>query len=80
MIFSNANVLTLDPEDRVAHYHRMLSFRAMGNEEAADIAAAAYDRYSIDESALEVTRSYRQRHPGANLMAQQIRTHRLVLR
>jgi hypothetical protein len=58
----------------------MLTFRAMGNEEEAEVAAAAYDRFSIDESAQEVTRSFRQQYPGANLMAQQIRTHRLVLR
>ena len=72
-------VLEIDPEDRVAHYHRMLSLRALGREAEAEEAAAAYAHYSIDESAQEVTRAFRQRHPGANLMAQRIRTHRLKL-
>jgi len=72
-------VLEIDPEDRVAHYHRMLSLRALGREAGAEEAAAAYAHYSIDESAQEVTRAFRQRNPGANLMAQRIRTHRLKL-
>ncbi len=73
-------VLEIDPEDRVAHYHRMLSLRALGRETDAEEAAAAYAHYSIDESAQEVTRAFRQRNPGANLMAQGIRTHRLKMR
>jgi len=70
-------VLEIDPEDRVAHYHRMLSLRAVGRDEAAARAEAAYLYYGIDESAQEITRAYRARHPGANTMAQRIRIHRL---
>ncbi|MCY3611613.1 MAG: tetratricopeptide repeat protein [Gemmatimonadetes bacterium] len=70
-------VLDIDPEDRVAHYHRMLSLRALGRDEAAARAEAAYLYYGIDESAQEITRAYRARHPGANTMAQRIRIHRL---
>ena len=72
-------VLDIDPEDRVAHYHRMLSLRALGRDEAASRAEAAYLYYGIDESAQEITRAYRARHPGANIMAQRIRIHRLEI-
>lgn len=73
-------VLAIDPEDRVAHYHRMLALRALGREAEAQAAALAYELYAIDESAQEITLAYRRRDPGANLMAQRIRTHQLVLR
>ena len=72
-------VLAIDPEDRIAHYHLMLSYRALGQKKEAEEAAAAYAYYSIDESAQEITRAYRQRTPGANLMAQRVRTHRLTI-
>ena len=72
-------VLAIDPEDRIAHYHRMLCLRALGRHDEAEIAKAAYEYYQIDESAQEITRAYRLKHPGANLMSQKIRTHRLVL-
>lgn len=74
-----ARVLQIDPEDRAAHYHRMLCYRALGRNEEADLAAAAAEYYSIDESAQDITRAFRLRNPGANLMAQQIRTHVLTL-
>ncbi len=70
-------VLAIDPEDRVAHYHRMLSLRALGRDDEAAQAEAAYLYYGIDEAALEITRAYRARDPGANIMAQQIPVHRL---
>ena len=56
-------VLAIDPEDRVAHYHRMLSLRALGREEEALVAERAYQYYQIDESAQELTRRYRLAHP-----------------
>ena len=70
-----ARVLQSDPEDRVAHYHRMLCYRALGRNEEADLAEAAAEYYSIDESARDITRAFLLRNPGANLMAQMIRTH-----
>ncbi len=70
-------VLAIDPEDRVAHYHRMLSLRALGRDDEAAQAEAAYLYYGIDEAAQEITRAYRARDPGANIMAQQIPVHRL---
>ena len=75
-----AEVLEIDPEDRVAHYNRMLALRALGREAEADRAEAAYLYYGIDESAQEITRAYRARDPGANIMAQPIPTHRLEIR
>ena len=69
------HVLEIDPEDRVAHYHRMLCFRALGRETEAEAAAAAYERYRIDETAQAIAGPFRLAHPGVNLMAQQIHTH-----
>jgi Flp pilus assembly protein TadD/mono/diheme cytochrome c family protein len=71
-------VLEIDPEDRVSHYHEMLCYRALGRDSEADRAALAYEYYSVDESAQSLTRNYRLRNPGANLMTQRIRTHYLT--
>ena len=70
--------LRIDPEDRIAHYHRMLSLRALGREEEAGIAAEAYKYYQIDESAQELTRAYRLKHPHDNREAQRIHVHPLT--
>ncbi len=75
-----AQVLKIDPEDRIAHYHQMLCHRALGRRQEAEVAAAAYELYQIDESAQEITRSYRLKDAGANLMAQPIRTHKLAIK
>ena len=72
-------VLAIDPEDRIAHYHRMLSLRALGREEEAGRAEAAYLYYGIDESAQELTRAYRTKDAGANIMAQPVPIHRLQI-
>ena len=71
-------VLKIDPEDRVSHYHRMLCYRALGREAEAETAAAAYERYRIDESAQAITGAFRLANPGVNLMAQPIHTHLLT--
>jgi tetratricopeptide (TPR) repeat protein len=73
-------VLKIDPEDRIAHYHQMLCYRALGREQEAQMSAQAYALYQIDESAQEITRSYRLKDPGANLMTQAIRTHKLEIK
>lgn len=70
-------VLAIDPEDRVAHYHRLLSLRALGRTDEAELAEAAYERYRIDEAARAIAGQFRLSHPGVNLMAQDIHTHRL---
>jgi len=72
-------LLKIDPEDRVGHYHRMLCLRALGREKEAEVARAAYEYYQIDESAQEITRVFKLKNPGANLMAQKIRTHKLSI-
>ncbi len=71
------NVLRIDPEDRVAHYHVMLSARTLGDAEGAAAAEEAYLLYKLDESAAEVTRTYRLSHPHDNLEAQAIHVHDL---
>ena len=70
-------VLKIDPEDRVAHYHRMLALRALGREDEALIAEEAYQYYQIDESAQELTRRYRLEHPHDNREVIKIHVHPL---
>jgi tetratricopeptide (TPR) repeat protein len=74
-----SEVLRIDPEDRVAHYHRMLCLRALGRDDEAKVVEHAYEFYQIDESAQKITREFRLDNPGANLMAQAIRTHKLEI-
>ena len=71
-------VLVIDPEDRVAHYHRMLSLRALGREDEALLAEQAYQYYQIDESAQELTRQYRLDHPEDNREVIKIHVHPLT--
>jgi tetratricopeptide (TPR) repeat protein len=70
-------VLAIDPEDRVAHYHVLLCARALGDEPRAKRAEAAYLKYKIDESADEVTRTYRLRNPYDNRESQVLHVHDL---
>jgi len=71
-------VLTIDSEDRVAHYHIMLCARALEDKERAQSAEAAYLRYKVDESAAEVTRAYRLDQPHDNRETQAIHMHALT--
>lgn len=70
-------VLRIDPEDRSAHYHRMLSLRGLGRDAEAQVAEQAYKYYQIDESAQTVTHGYRMKHADANREAQKIHIHDL---
>jgi tetratricopeptide (TPR) repeat protein len=70
-------VLVIDPENRSAFYHRMLCFRALGEEEAAEVARVAYEKYQIDETAQQVTRRFRMEHPAANYQSQARPVHEL---
>ncbi|MEC7228241.1 MAG: hypothetical protein VXW00_15310 [Candidatus Latescibacterota bacterium] len=70
-------MLEIDPEDRIAHYHRMLALRALGRTEEAAVAEEAYQYYQIDESAKEVTREYRLEHEHDNREALRIHVHTL---
>ena len=71
------SVLEIDPEDRIAHYHRMLVLRALGREDEALKAEQAYQYYQIDESAQELTRRYRLKHPEDNREVIKIHVHPL---
>ncbi|MFQ5746533.1 MAG: tetratricopeptide repeat protein [Gemmatimonadota bacterium] len=70
-------VLEIDPEDRIALYHRMLSLRSLGRREEAERAVALYEYHRVDETARTLTRELRSADPGANLMAQPVRVHDL---
>lgn len=75
-----SNVLRIDPEDRISHYHRMLCLRSLGRYQEAEQASTAYEFYKIDESAQQITRDYRLKNQGDNLMSQPIRIHHLTLK
>ena len=70
--------LAIDPEDRISHYHRMLALRALGRQEEATQAEAAYQYFQIDESAQELTRAHRLSHPADNRETQNIHVHPLT--
>jgi tetratricopeptide (TPR) repeat protein len=75
-----AEVLRIDPEDRVAHYYRMLAYKALGRTVETEIARLAYEKYQIDESAQEMTQALRLSEPGDNLESQPVHVHRLELK
>jgi Flp pilus assembly protein TadD len=68
-------VLRIEPEDRVAHYYRMLCYRALGQRDRAEDAEKAYLKYQIDESAAEVTQRYRLSHEADNRESQKLHVH-----
>jgi tetratricopeptide (TPR) repeat protein len=70
-------VLAIDPEDREAHYHRMLNYRALGKTAEAAEAQKAYEKYQIDESAQALTNEFRHQDENANLETNPIHTHSL---
>lgn len=70
-------VLRIDPEDRIAHYYRMLTLRALERHADAEWAQAAYEKYSIDETAQEITRTHRLHSPADNLESQMVHIHTL---
>ena len=70
-------VLAIEPEDRIAHYHRMLCYKALGMPVEAAEAEKAYRKYKLDESAAEVTQRYRLENPIDNLTSQKIPVYRL---
>jgi tetratricopeptide (TPR) repeat protein len=71
------SALEIDPEDREAFYHLYLNYRALGRTEKAAEMEKAFNYYKIDESAAQAAQKYRMENPGDNLMAQEIRIHRL---
>lgn len=84
-------VLAIDPEDRTAHYHRMLLYRAMAGESsvaaesaelerAATEAEKAFRKFSIDESAQKWTNQFRRDRPDVNFESQPVHVHTLEIR
>ncbi len=69
-------VLTIDPEDVDAHYHRMKAYQALGRKEEAAAAARAYGKYKPDDNAPRLLREYLLRDPEINREAQKIHVHR----
>jgi len=71
-------VLRIDPEDRSAHYHRMLCLRAGQRHDEARQAEAAYLKYKIDESRDQFTQAYRLANPDDNRESQPVHLHDLT--
>jgi Flp pilus assembly protein TadD len=71
-------VLAIDPEDRTAHWHRFLIYKALGDDDAAAHAEKAFKKYTIDESAQEWTNEFRRKRPDVNLESQPVHVHELV--
>ena len=68
-------VLTIDPEDLQANYNLMLSYRGLGQLEAAKEHEKRYLRFKADEAAQALTGKYRVEHPEDNNERQSIHEH-----
>ncbi len=68
-------VLTIDPEDLMAHYNLMLCYRALGNQERAAEHEIRYLRFKADESSQALARDYRARDPNVNNESLPIHSH-----
>ena len=71
-------VLAIDPEDLMAHYTLMLSYRGLGDRERSAYHQKLYERFKVDESSQILTGAYREKHPHDNNERQQIHEHRSV--
>ena len=67
--------LNVDPEDVDAHYHLMLSYRALKDQLKAIKAQKLYLRFKLDESVDPITGIGRRANPHANMERQKIREH-----
>ncbi|MCG3135771.1 MAG: hypothetical protein HMLKMBBP_03527 [Planctomycetes bacterium] len=81
-------VLAIDPEDRIAHQHRMLIYRGKAAdaadpaqrkdlEHAADMAEKAFRKFSVDEAAQKWTNEFRRARPDVNFESLPVHVHRL---
>src|SRR5438270_14070559 len=68
-------VLAIDPEDLQANYNLMLSYRGLGQLEAAKEHEKRYLRFKADEAAQALTGKYRVEHPEDNNERQSIHEH-----
>jgi tetratricopeptide (TPR) repeat protein len=69
------NVLAIDPEDLMAHYTLMLSYRGLGNMEASAHHQRLYERFKANEASQILTGQYREEHPEDNNERQRIHEH-----
>jgi len=72
------DLLTIDPEHRAGLYHRMLTLRALGRDDAAAAAGAMVEYVQVDESSARFTQAVRLANPGVNRMAQPVRMYDLL--
>ncbi|MGH9464753.1 MAG: tetratricopeptide repeat protein, partial [Thermoanaerobaculia bacterium] len=68
-------VLAVDPEDLMAHYTLMLSYRGLGDLERSEHHRQLYERFKADEASQILTGEYRQRNPHDNNERQPIHEH-----
>jgi len=68
-------VLNIDPEDAMAHYHRALSLEGYGKEAEAEIARALYQKYRVLEKEDSIAAIYRRKNLEVNREAQKIHLH-----
>jgi tetratricopeptide (TPR) repeat protein len=67
------DLLALDPEDRGAHYRRMLTYQGDAEKEAQ--ARLAWERYRVDEEMKARVTDYLAAHPDANRELQPLHVH-----
>jgi tetratricopeptide (TPR) repeat protein len=65
-------VLSIDPEDLMAHYNLMLCYRGLGKNEEADAQRRLYERFKADEDAQMILGPYLRDNPEDNRMRQKI--------
>jgi tetratricopeptide (TPR) repeat protein len=71
-------VLSIDPEDLMAHYNLMLCNRALGNLDRATQHEKRYLRFKADESSQALARDYRAGDADVNNEALPIHEHGAV--
>jgi len=71
-------VLSIDPEDLMAHYTAMLAHRGAGDLERSRHHQALYERFKADEASQILTGEYRERSPDDNNERQSVHEHGTV--
>ncbi len=66
------HVISIDPEDLMAHYNLMLCYRGLGENDKADAERRLYERFKADEDAQMILGPYLRDNPDDNRMRQRI--------
>ena len=66
------HVISIDPEDLMAHYNLMLCYRGLGENDKADAERRLYERFKADEDAQMILGPYLRENPDDNRMRQRI--------